>query len=37
LHEISRADVHSFRRTLQDRELVLESLLRKLTEETIAA
>jgi hypothetical protein len=37
LHEISRADVHSFRRTLQDRELVLESLLRKLSEETMAA
>jgi vacuolar-type H+-ATPase subunit E/Vma4 len=37
LHEISRADVHSFRRALQDRELVLESLLRKLSEETMAA
>jgi vacuolar-type H+-ATPase subunit E/Vma4 len=30
LHEISRADVHDFRRELQVREALLESLLRKL-------
>jgi hypothetical protein len=33
LHEISRTGVHSFRRTLQDRENVLEMLLRKLSPE----
>ena len=31
LHEIAKADVHSFRHTLQEREVVLENLLRKLT------
>ena len=31
LHEIARTDLHEFRRTLQDREVLLESLLRKLT------
>jgi hypothetical protein len=31
LLEISRADLHDFRRTLQDREILLESLLRKVT------
>lgn len=30
LHEISRADNHSFRRSLQEKESVLEMLLRKL-------
>ena len=31
LREISRAEFHHFRRELQEREAVLESLLRKLT------
>lgn len=30
LHEISRAEVHDFRRKLQERERTLESLLQKL-------
>jgi len=30
LHEISKADVHEFRRGLQEKEVVLESLLVKL-------
>jgi vacuolar-type H+-ATPase subunit E/Vma4 len=30
LHEIARADLHEFRRELQEREALLESLLRKL-------
>lgn len=33
LREISRAGLHSFRRTLQDKEGVLESLIRKLSPE----
>lgn len=35
LHEIARADSHEFRRTLQDREVVLESLLRKLSPDNV--
>ena len=31
LHEISKTDVHEFRRGLQEKEVVLEALLRKLT------
>jgi alanyl-tRNA synthetase len=31
LHEISKAEVHEFRRTLQQREVLLESMLRKLS------
>lgn len=34
LREIARADVHDFRRVLQEREDILESLLRKLSPET---
>jgi len=30
LHEIARAEFHEFRRELQDREVMLESMLRKL-------
>ena len=30
LHEIARADLHDFRHQLQEREALLESLLRKL-------
>lgn len=30
LHEIAKADVHSFRHRLQERETVLEGLLEKL-------
>ena len=30
LHEIARTDLHAFRRQLQEREALLESLLRKL-------
>ena len=30
LHEIARAESHEFRRELQDRETMLEALLRKL-------
>lgn len=30
LHEISRAELHNFRHTLQERELLLETMLRKL-------
>ena len=30
LHEISKADVHEFRRELREKEVVLEELLRKL-------
>ena len=33
LREIARAEVHQFRRELQEKETVLESLLRKLTSE----
>lgn len=33
LHEISRTGLHSFKRTLQEREGVLETLLRKLAPE----
>lgn len=33
LHEIARTDLHSFRRELQEREALLESLLRKLATE----
>jgi len=33
LREIARADIHDFRRTLQERELILESLLAKLAPE----
>ena len=36
LHEIARADSHEFRRTLQDREVVLESLLRKVAPAVVA-
>jgi hypothetical protein len=32
LREIARTDAHDFRRELKEREIVLESLLRKLTE-----
>jgi vacuolar-type H+-ATPase subunit E/Vma4 len=31
LREISRADLHDFRRELQEREKLVESVLRKLT------
>lgn len=37
LREIARADLHEFRRVLQEREVLLESLLRKLTSETAGA
>ena len=30
LHEISRAEVHNFRHRLQEREVLLETLLRRL-------
>jgi hypothetical protein len=33
LHEIARADLHEFRRELQAREAMLESVLRKLSPE----
>lgn len=33
LHEIARAELREFRRELQEREAMLESLLRKLTSE----
>ena len=33
LHEIARTDSHEFRRGLQEREAILESLLRKLATE----
>ncbi len=36
LHEISRAEVHNFRHGLQEREVLLETLLRKL-ESTVSA
>jgi hypothetical protein len=32
LREIARTDAHDFRRELKEREIVLESLLRKLAE-----
>lgn len=35
LREIAHADFHEFRRGLQDREVVLESLLHKLTLEAV--
>ena len=35
LHEIAKADVHGFRRRLQDQEVLLETLLRKLEMETV--
>jgi vacuolar-type H+-ATPase subunit E/Vma4 len=35
LHEIARADLHDFRRVLQEREVILESLLRKLASEAV--
>jgi DNA repair exonuclease SbcCD nuclease subunit len=34
LHEIARAELREFRRELQEREALLESLLRKMTPET---
>jgi hypothetical protein len=34
LREISRAKLHGFRHELQEREVILESLLRKLAPET---
>ncbi len=37
LREIARADVHEFRRELKEREVILESLLRKLAETGIPA
>jgi bisphosphoglycerate-independent phosphoglycerate mutase (AlkP superfamily) len=37
LREIARADIHKFRRTLQDREVVLESVLRKLQPEVVSS
>ncbi len=36
LHEISRAEIHNFRHSLQEREVLLETLLRKL-EATVSA
>ncbi|MGH9643675.1 MAG: hypothetical protein ACRD3Q_14785 [Terriglobales bacterium] len=33
LHEISRTGLHSFKRTLRERESVLETLLRKVAPE----
>jgi len=33
LHEIARAELRDFRRELQEREALLESLLRKMTPE----
>ena len=36
LHEISRADVHDFRHTLQEREVLLETLLGKLAATVLA-
>jgi hypothetical protein len=35
LHEIARTDSHDFRRVLQEREVILESLLRKLAPEAV--
>jgi len=35
LHEISKADAHDFRRGLQEKEAVLETLLRKLATEAV--
>jgi len=35
LHEISKADMHDFRRRLQDHEVVLEGLQRKLAAEVV--
>jgi vacuolar-type H+-ATPase subunit E/Vma4 len=37
LHEISKADVHDFRRGLKEKEEVLETLLRKLAAETVGS
>jgi len=37
LHEISKADVHEFRRNLQEKEAVLEALLRKASSSVVAA
>jgi vacuolar-type H+-ATPase subunit E/Vma4 len=37
LHEISKAEIHDFRRSLQDRERVLESLLQKLAQPVVDA
>lgn len=34
LHEIARTDSREFRRGLQDREVILEALLRRLTPDT---
>ncbi len=36
LREIARADSHEFRRGLQEREAILESLLRKLVPQAVA-
>lgn len=36
LHEIARTDSHAFRRGLQEREAILEALLRRLTPEAVA-
>jgi hypothetical protein len=35
LHEIAKAEVHEFRHGLQEKEVVLESLLRKLATEAV--
>jgi len=37
LHEISKADVHAFRRGLQEKEALLEALLRKLAMEKVGS
>ncbi len=37
LHEISRAEVHNFRHSLQEREVLLETLLRKLEAPAVTA
>ncbi len=37
LHEISKAEVHDFRRTLRERELLLENLLRKLESDEVGS
>jgi len=37
LHEISKADAHHFRRGLREKEVVLETLLGKLTSEKVSA